>query len=53
MGDIGACWDNAVVERFFSSLKHDRLLKVAQPTREYMRDDVAVNNNRKVIHTSI
>lgn len=21
-GDAGACWDNAVVERFFGSLKH-------------------------------
>lgn len=41
MGDVGACWDNAVVERFFGSLKHDWLFKVAQPTREYMKRDVA------------
>ena len=41
MGDVGACWDNAVVERFFGSLKHDWLLKVAQPTRNGMKDDVA------------
>lgn len=41
MGDVGACWDNAVVERFFGSLKHDWILKVAQPTREHMRKDVA------------
>ncbi|ALQ53775.1 Transposase insF for insertion sequence IS3 [Pseudoalteromonas issachenkonii] len=41
MGDVGACWDNAVVERFFGSLKHDWLLKVPQPTREHMRNDVA------------
>ena len=41
MGDVGACWDNAVVERFFGSLKHDRLLKVPQPTREHMKNDVA------------
>ena len=41
MGDVGACWDNAVVERFFGSLKHDWLLKVPQPTRQHMRDDVA------------
>lgn len=40
MGDVGACWDNAVVERFFDSLKHDWLLKVPQPTREHMRNDV-------------
>jgi putative transposase len=36
MGDVGACWDNSVVERFFGSLKHDWLFKVAQPTREHM-----------------
>ena len=41
MGDVGACWDNAVVERFFGSLKHDWLFKVAQPTREHMKADVA------------
>ena len=41
MGDVGACWDNAVVERFFGSLKHDWLLKVPQPTRENMKNDVS------------
>ena len=41
MGDVGACWDNAVVERFFGSLKHDWLLKVPQTTREHMKNDVA------------
>jgi putative transposase len=41
MGSVGACWDNAVVERFFGSLKYDWLLKIAQPTREHMKADVA------------
>lgn len=41
MGDVGACWDNAVVERFFGSLKHDWLLKIPQPTRVHMKKDVA------------
>jgi putative transposase len=41
MGHVGACWDNAVVERFFGSLKHDWVLKVHQPTREHMKNDVA------------
>ncbi len=41
MGDVGACWDNAVVERFFGSLKYDWILKVSQPTREHMKYDVA------------
>lgn len=40
IGDVGTCWDNAVVEQFFGSLKHDWLLKVPQPTREHMRNDV-------------
>ena len=40
MGDVGACWDNAVVERFFGSLKHHWVLKVHQPTREHMKQDV-------------
>lgn len=41
MGDVGACWDNAVVERFFGSLKHDWILKVYHSTREEMALDVA------------
>lgn len=41
MGDVGACWDNAVVERFFGSVKHDWLFKVNQPTQEFMKQDVA------------
>ncbi|CAM3258111.1 Integrase catalytic domain-containing protein [Vibrio neptunius] len=41
MGDVRACWDNAVVERFFGSLKHDWLFKVHQLTREHMKEDVS------------
>lgn len=41
MGDVGVCWGNAVVERFFGSLKHDWILKVHQPTRDHMRRDVS------------
>lgn len=40
MGDVGACWDNVVVERFFGSLKHDGIFKVAQPTQEFIKQDV-------------
>jgi len=29
MDDVGAYWDNAVVERFFGSLKHDWIFKVS------------------------
>lgn len=55
MGDVGACWDNAVVERFFGSLKHDWIFKVAQPTREHMKTDVAAYMryyNLERLHTS-
>ncbi len=48
MGDAGACWEceacpwyKAVVERFFGSLKHDWIFKIAQPTREHIKIDVA------------
>ena len=55
MGSTGVCWDNAVVERFFGSLKHDWILKVNQPTHDYMKKDVTdyiryYNNDR--LHTS-
>ena len=55
MGSTGACWDNAVVERFFGSLKYDWILKVDQPTRDHMTKDVTdyiryYNNDR--LHTS-
>jgi putative transposase len=40
MVDVGACSDNAVVERFFGSLKYDWIFKSHQPTREPMANDV-------------
>jgi putative transposase len=55
MGDVGACWDNAVVERFFGSLKHDWILKIAQPTREHMKQDVTdymKYYNQERLHTA-
>ena len=55
MGDVGACWDNAVVERFFGSLKHDWLYKVYPPTRDFMKQDVAAYMkyyNGERLHTS-
>jgi len=55
MGDVGACWDNAVVERFFGSLKHDWLYKVHQPTKDFMKQDVAAYMkyyNGERLHTS-
>lgn len=55
MGDTGACWDNAVVERFFGSLKHDWILKAHHPTHDDMAADVAQYMryyNLKRLHTA-
>ena len=40
MSGVGACWDNAVVERFFGSLKSEWLLKIYHLTRQGMKQDV-------------
>ncbi|QHS26527.1 hypothetical protein GW537_12400 [Piscirickettsia salmonis] len=40
MSSVGACVDNAVVERFFGSLKHEWLLNVIHLTRDTMKEDV-------------
>jgi putative transposase len=40
MSGKGACWDNAVVERFFGSLKYEWLFHVIHSTREAMKTDV-------------
>ena len=37
---IRACWDNAVVERFFGSLKNQWLFNIYHLTRESMKQDV-------------
>ncbi len=39
-GDVGACWDNAVVERFFGSLKPDWLFKIHHENQAEMKKDV-------------
>lgn len=54
MGSTGACWDNAVIERFFGSLKHDWLFKQNILNREEMRKDIAEYiryYNLKRLHT--
>ena len=40
MSSVGACLDNAVVERFFGSLKNEWLLNIVHLTRETMKLDV-------------
>jgi len=40
MSGVGACWDNAGVERFFGRLKNEWLLKVYHLSRQTMKQDV-------------
>ena len=40
MSGRGACWDNAVAERFFGSLKNEWLLNIYNLTRHVMKKDV-------------
>ncbi len=51
----GACWDNAVVERFFASLKYEWLFHVIHLTRETMKKDVEAYlkyYNQERLHTT-
>jgi putative transposase len=41
MSRKGNCWDNAVAESFFSSLKKERIKKQIYKNRELARADVA------------
>ena len=55
MSGRGACLDNAVVERFFGSLKNEWLLNIYHLTRLGMKEDVEVYiryYNQIRLHTS-
>jgi putative transposase len=55
MSGRGACWDNAVVERFFGSLKNEWLLNIYHLTRYDMKEDVEAYiryYNQIRLHTS-
>lgn len=41
MSRKGNCWDNAVVESFFSSLKKERIKKRIYKTRTLATDDIS------------
>ena len=56
MSSVGACLDNAVVERFFGSLKHEWLLNIVHLTRESMKQDVEEYikyYNHEPLHTTL
>ena len=53
----GQCWDNAVAESFFATLKEELLYRGAWPTREAARraifEYVEVFYNRQRIHSAL
>ena len=57
MSGKGDCWDNAPVERFFSSLKRewtgDRLYRTRQQAIADVREYVAVYYNSKRLHSTL
>ncbi len=57
MSRKGNCWDNAPVERFFSSLKRewtgDRLYRTRQEAISDVREYVAVYYNSKRLHSTL
>ena len=56
MSRKGNCWDNAVVESFFSSLKKERIKKRIYPSRDVALADIVdcidafYNRKRRHIH---
>ena len=57
MGRVGQCWDNAMAESFFASLKNELVYRTVFPTQEHARRAVAeyieVFYNRTRIHSAL
>jgi len=57
MGTVGQCWDNALAESFFASLKNELIYRTAFPTRAKARRAIAeyieVFYNRTRLHSGL
>ena len=57
MGRSGICWDNALAESFFASLKNELVYRTSFPTRKKARSAIAeyieVFYNRERLHSAI
>jgi putative transposase len=57
LGRTGVCWDNALAESFFGSLKNERVHHMVYPTRKKAKDDVAryieLFYNRRRLHSGL
>lgn len=57
LGRTGICWDNALAESFFASLKNERVHHMVYPTRKKAKEDIAryieLFYNRRRIHSAL
>lgn len=57
VGRTGVCWDNALAESFFASLKNERVHHMVYPTRKAAKEDIAryieLFYNRRRIHSAL
>jgi putative transposase len=57
VGRTGICYDNAMAESFFGTLKNERVNRTAYPTRKHARDDIAryieFRYNTRRIHSGL
>jgi transposase InsO family protein len=57
LGRTGVCWDNALAESFFASLKNERVHHMVYPTRQHAKDDIAryieLFYNRRRLHSAL
>jgi transposase InsO family protein len=57
VGRTGVCWDNAVAESFFASLKNEMYYRQSFPTRAHARfavaDYIEVFYNRRRLHSAL
>lgn len=57
LGRTGVCWDNALAESFFASLKNERVHHMVYPTRKKAKEDIAryieLHYNRRRIHSAL
>jgi putative transposase len=57
LGRTGVCWDNALAESFFASLKNERVHHMVYPTRKKGAEDIArwieLHYNRRRLHSAL
>jgi transposase InsO family protein len=57
LGRTGICWDNALAESFFASLKNERVHHMVYPTQKKAKEDIAryieLFYNRRRLHSAL